>query len=391
VLFQTDPYFVKHWRKVWGTEPLFDFRNRTIGRANVVIDHEPEHMPLPEQCELAAQKLRNLGVFHFLTRPAIREGEVSQAVIPISIAGIVRDRKTGEYVIPDSELVGRVRSRLTNRSGIPAATINQEQEARLTQGSSHKFGTEQGKAAGTQAAAHAAAHGNGRQPASEHQHATPENVTHPEPHTPRETQSLPALDEQQHAFLRFIIANPDTPVYVVYKELGVGVAQGTRIRESLKAQELVEELEVRASSKAGGRPTKCLIPTVAALELLGKEPPAGRGGILHRHVQQVVAKGASAKGYIAKIEHPISTEAIVDVHLERGERRIAVEIAIASLPEREINHIRNCLAYSYDQVYTIFADEHLLGRTATAAQRAFSGEELGKIRLSPLRHLAQVI
>jgi hypothetical protein len=71
--------------------------------------------------------------------------------------------------------------------------------------------------------------------------------------------------------------------------------------------------------------------------------------------------------------------------------RIAVEIAIASLPEREISHMKNCLAAGYDQVYTIFADEHLLGRTATAAQTAFTAEELGKIRLVPLRHLAQVL
>jgi hypothetical protein len=81
----------------------------------------------------------------------------------------------------------------------------------------------------------------------------------------------------------------------------------------------------------------------------------------------------------------------VDVHLENGAQRIAVEIAIASLPEREIGHMRNCLTNGYDQVYGIFADEHLLGRTAIAMQTAFTERELGKIRLLPLRHLGQVL
>jgi hypothetical protein len=404
VLFQKDPFRVKHYRKVWGKDdppPLIPgmfryqeeiLRNRRQANPTYpyyVLDHEPEHMPLPEQLELAAQELRNLGVFHFLCRPALREGEVSQAVIPISIAGIVRDRKTGEYVIPDAELVEQVRSRLAKRSGIPVATIRQEQEARLAgpiiqlprqRNADFQTAEKPGK---SQA-----------QPPAKTVPAMPVEGSRadvPAPHNAGVNPSLPALAGKEQAFLRFIIANPDTPVSVVYKELGVGVAQGTRLRERLKAQGLVEELEVRTSSKAGGRPTKCLIPTFAALELFGKEAPAGRGGILHRHVQQVVAKGATAKGYIARVEQQLSTGAIVDVYLENGEQRIAVEIAIASLPEREISHMRNCLAYGYDQVYIIFADEHLLGRTAMAMQSAFSGEELGKIRLLPLQQLAQVL
>jgi hypothetical protein len=113
--------------------------------------------------------------------------------------------------------------------------------------------------------------------------------------------------------------------------------------------------------------------------------------MLHRHVEQVVAKGATAKGYSVQVEQQLPTGAIVDVHLEKGQERIAVEIAIASLPEREISHMRNCLAVGYHQVYTLFADEHFLERTAMAVQNAFTGEELGKLRLLPLRHLAEIL
>jgi hypothetical protein len=80
----------------------------------------------------------------------------------------------------------------------------------------------------------------------------------------------------------------------------------------------------------------------------------------------------------------------VDVHLEKGQETIAVEIAIASRPELEIGHIRHCLSFGYDQVYGIFTDETLLARTATAMQEAFSQEEAGKVRLLPIRQLSHL-
>jgi energy-coupling factor transporter ATP-binding protein EcfA2 len=390
VLYHADPYFVKHWRNVWGTKEILDDRNRPAGLVNVVIDHEPEYMPLPEQLELASQQLTRLGVFHFLCRPAIREGEVSQSVIPITITGIVRDKHTGEYVFADQELVERVRSRLAIRSGIPAETIREEQEARLRQGTIYRADTKQVKAAGTPAEP-MPEQTNGRHAATEHQQVPLENGAHPEPYTASEFPSRPCPDEQQRALLTFISEHPDTPVTEVYKALGIGVTQGRRIRETLKVHGLVAELEVRTGRTSGGRPITCLIPTIAALELLGKDAPPGRGGILHRYVQQVVAKGATGKGYSVTVEQHLPTGAIVDVHLEKGQQRIAVEIAVGSTPEREISHMRNCLNASYEQIITIFADEHLLGRTATALQTAFTAEELGKIRLVPLRQLAQVL
>jgi hypothetical protein len=67
--------------------------------------------------------------------------------------------------------------------------------------------------------------------------------------------------------------------------------------------------------------------------------------------------GAVANGFTAKSEYDIGNGGIVDVHLEKGEIRIAVEIAVASRPSREIAHIKNCLATGYDRMYDVFADE----------------------------------
>jgi hypothetical protein len=126
VLFKRDPYLVKHWRKVWGSETIVNESGRIMGRSNVVIDHEPEFMPLEEQQERFAQAITEQGLFEFLLRPAIREGEVSQSVVPITIANLDRDADTGVYQFPNYERVSLLRGALEAQSGIPAAAILKE-------------------------------------------------------------------------------------------------------------------------------------------------------------------------------------------------------------------------------------------------------------------------
>jgi hypothetical protein len=93
--------------------------------------------------------------------------------------------------------------------------------------------------------------------------------------------------------LTLLIEHPAMPVAGVYKTLGLRPATVTKIRERLTEQGLLQELTLRSTSATGGRPTKYLIPTMQAFALLGKEPPAGRGGIIHRHAQQLVKIGAT--------------------------------------------------------------------------------------------------
>jgi DNA-binding Lrp family transcriptional regulator len=192
------------------------------------------------------------------------------------------------------------------------------------------------------------------------------------------------------ALLTYLIANPDAPVNVVYKKVGVGAAKLRQIREELKAAGLLADLAVRTGRIGAGRPTKFLIPTFQALELLQQDPPAGRGGVIHRALQHVVMEGALAKGYRTKVEHALEDGAIVDVQLEKGRKRIAVEIAVVSRPEREMSHIKHCLAAGYDQVFVLLADENLLARTQQVIGETFSGEDAGRVRLLPLGQLTQV-
>jgi hypothetical protein len=127
VLFKRDPYLVKHWRKVWMSGGSL----HGLPLPAYVVDYEPEFMPLEEQQERFAQAITEQGLFEFLLRPAIREGEVSQSVVPITIANLDRDEETGEYQFPNHERVSLLRGALESQAGIPAATILKELDMSL--------------------------------------------------------------------------------------------------------------------------------------------------------------------------------------------------------------------------------------------------------------------
>jgi hypothetical protein len=129
-LFLRDPFRVKHRRNVWMSG------GSLYGRplAPYVVDTEPEFMPLEEQKELFAQRVKKLGLFQFLLRPALSEGSIGSEVLPLSIRNVDCDPLTGRAVFPDAEVVARLRSLLAAKSGIPLATLLAEQEARLHSG-----------------------------------------------------------------------------------------------------------------------------------------------------------------------------------------------------------------------------------------------------------------
>jgi hypothetical protein len=371
-LYLRDPYWVKYWH------PIF---SRTLPWQIEIIAERPEFMPLDQQTELFAQRIRKLPQWHFLLRPA-SEGEIGTKVYPITIRGVDQDPVTGEHHFPDPQLMERLFPILAEKDGRPITDILKEQEARLNQSANQKPQRTQPLPDGE---------GRERQPAPlpDGAHAT-SDVVHPEPSTAKRAPSRPTLDEDHVELLTFLIEHPDSPVSVVYKKVGIRAAKLTNIRDELTAHSFLQELEVRTGSTTDGRPVKFLIPTLQAWERLAIDPPKGRGGAIHRHVQRMVVHGALAKGYSALVEHAVGT-GIVDVHLQKGAAvKIGVEIAIASTPEREIAHIKHCLSVGYDQVYGLFADDLLRERTATLLRETFSMHEAGKVRLLPLRQLAQV-
>jgi hypothetical protein len=101
--------------------------------------------------------------------------------------------------------------------------------------------------------------------------------------------------------------------------------------------------------------------------------------------------GAAANRFTAKCEYDIGNGGIVDVHLERGDIRIAVEIAVASRPSREIAHIKNCLAVGYDRVFDVFADDKMRQKTQDALMGGFSEAEREKVQFIHLSKLSELV
>jgi hypothetical protein len=130
VLFKRDPYLVKYWHRVWMSGGSL----HGVPLPPFVVDHDPEFMNLEEQQEVAARRIAELRIFEFLCRPALREGEVSSSVIPISIANLDFDNETGSYQFLDYARVARFRAALEAQTGIPAATILKELDAALPSG-----------------------------------------------------------------------------------------------------------------------------------------------------------------------------------------------------------------------------------------------------------------
>jgi hypothetical protein len=382
VLFRKDINRVQHYQKVWGkVDPPPYFARYTasyheflaavmLGNPKYpyyVLDTEPKFMGLDLQEEEAAGTIQTLAALEFLCRPAVSEGAVSKEVISLSIGDALRDSETGQYQFPDPDqdaaLIAQMQQELAARSGIPLTDILKEQEARLNSDTSQN---------------------------PQRTHTVPDG-RHPAQHKRKSDPSLPTLNEDQLELLTFLIDNPDSPVNVVYKEVGIRAATVTQIRNELLAHGLLVDLEVRTGRSGAGRPTKFLLPTVRAFELLGKDPPTGRGGMLHRAIQHAVQAGAIAKGYSTNVEYPLRSGAIVDVHLEKGGgEKIAVEIAVMSHPSREMAHFRQCLSAGYDKVFGLFVDEHLRARTQDAIGKEFSVDDAAKVRLLPLSHLSQL-
>jgi hypothetical protein len=128
-LFLRDPSRVKHWRKVWMSGGSLNGRPLPP----YVVDYEPEFMNLEEQKELFAQRVKRLGLFQFVVRPALSEGMIGSVVYPLSIHNYDKDPKTGQLAFPDQHVLARIRAILAARSSKPIQALLAEQEERLTQ------------------------------------------------------------------------------------------------------------------------------------------------------------------------------------------------------------------------------------------------------------------
>ncbi len=111
----------------------------------------------------------------------------------------------------------------------------------------------------------------------------------------------------------------------------------------------------------------------------------GRGGPLHKELQRLARTWSEAKGFRAALEQDILGGAgRVDVVLERGGVRIAVEIAVTSTAADVADSVLRCVAAGFTHVIVTSADAELLRQSAQCSAEVVPSKDREKVRfLSP--------
>ena len=191
------------------------------------------------------------------------------------------------------------------------------------------------------------------------------------------------LTLEQRQMLEYLVENPDEPVSSLYRALKVGVQRGNRIRKELLDIDMIVEVETRMGK--GNRPAVFLVPTIGGFQAINRPPLSGRGGVVHRHFQDSVARQSRSLGYEVKTEYRLENGGSVDVHLCRDDITIAVEIGIHSRPQREYKNIRKCLDAGYKRVFGLYIDPRLLKETQSLFLESASEEEKDRVTFCEVR------
>ncbi len=198
------------------------------------------------------------------------------------------------------------------------------------------------------------------------QRAAPQ--THPSPQASAEPDEL--------AFLEHVARHPEETVTTTCAALDLSGSRAARIRQGLAERGLVVEVETRLGRL--GRRAKYAVPTLEGYHAVGVKPPKGRGGPLHKHFAEVIGRWAKEKDYHVSTEHQMPG-GWVDLHLERDGQTTAVQLAVNSTVDREINNLRKCLEAGYSKVVTLFLDRSLLQSFQEVITKKLLDEEQKKI------------
>lgn len=196
------------------------------------------------------------------------------------------------------------------------------------------------------------------------------------------------LSADEQAFLELVVEAPEQTVSELYKSYGASVWKGQKLREALIARGYLVEIETRLGKR--GRLAKYLIPSTKALEVFPAPLPNGRGGPVHRHLQRFVVAEASAKGYTATTEYTLPGGGIVDVHIQRGEEQVAVEIAMTSSATRELEHIAACLEAGYGEIISLVVSETTRAALERDLPRSFDEAACRRVRVVPVKQVGSI-
>jgi DNA-binding MarR family transcriptional regulator len=188
-----------------------------------------------------------------------------------------------------------------------------------------------------------------------------------------------SISDEEISFLTFLHENPSTFVTQIYKSLGLSGYKGDSLKESLIDKGFIEQKETR--SGRGGRLAKILTLTDKAEKVIETQPQLGKGGDLHKQLQQMIKEQAEAFGWKAKIEEKIpGFLETVDVGLTKEDLKVAVEITITTKGDYEVQNIRKCLDTGYDYVLCVSSEGKHLANVKTKVRKSFAPRERERIR-----------
>jgi len=196
------------------------------------------------------------------------------------------------------------------------------------------------------------------------------------------------IEPDELAFLERAAHHPEDTVTTICSALDLSGSRAVRIRGLLVERDFLVEVDTRLGRK--GRRAKYAIPTLKGYQILGEKPPKGRGGAIHKHFTEVIARWAVEKGYKVSKEHNIQ-KGWVDLHLERDGKETAVELSITSTVDRELNNMKKCLEAGYTKVVSLFLDESLLQVFSEFLSKKLVDEERKKVEVGSLNEFHRVL
>lgn len=105
----------------------------------------------------------------------------------------------------------------------------------------------------------------------------------------------------------------------------------------------------------------------------------GRGGEDHQLIVANLASEASRLGFRA-LKECVVPGGRIDLVIEKGRLRIAIEVAVNSNTAHEIENLQKCAESQPDFIVSVSPHENVRALIAKAAARTFDSETLAKIR-----------
>lgn len=199
---------------------------------------------------------------------------------------------------------------------------------------------------------------------------------------------LERYDPAELAFLEQAAKHPGDSVTAICAALDLSGSRASRIRRELTRKGLLTEVDTRLGRK--GRRAIYAVPTFKGYQAIGEKPPAGRGGPVHKHFVEVIARWAAQKGYQITKEQKLE-EGWVDLVLSREGQVTAIELSVTSTTEREINNLNKCLEAGYSRVVMLFLDRGVQQRYVNQIDQRFSGEERNKVVVGNINDFHELI